>query len=258
MQENLIALNIESNLKTPLPESYHLPELPTLLQNELNEINKAFQETGERKQLKKTNLSKLLDIIVNDVSKYTLKPSSDYIMKIVRTLITKYPALAPNKDPHTTWVYRLSNKFSSLRNELKKVTGVSEETVVVPREPGQKREYRRGSEYQRYRGAVNSSPQYPDGENHSSLQAAAVKLQEHYKQEDQNQEFITSNMALTFALRRQYLNEMSPGIRQVQAKYPYLFHDEQVKTELLWTKIYKYMAYSGIRDIFMLAKIFEK
>ena len=122
----------ESNLKKPLPKDYSIPELPTLLYTELNEISKIFHETGERKQFSRKHLTKLLDIIASDVSKYTLKPSSEYVIKIARTLVTKYPALAPSEDPYSKWINRLNDKFRSLRNQLKKVQGA--ESVAGPRE----------------------------------------------------------------------------------------------------------------------------
>ncbi len=52
--------------------------------------------------------------------------------------------------------------------------------------------------------------------------------QEYHKQGGENMDVINSNMALTFALRRQYLNDTSPSIRDIQGKYPYLFQDDQV------------------------------
>ncbi len=170
--------NLESNLKQPLPKEYEIPEFPTLVVSELNQMEKIFQATGERRQLSKKGLTKVLDTIASDVAQYTIKPSPQYKLKIAKALVAKYPSLAPEKDPCSKWVYRLNDKFASLRSQLRKVKGgelFEKHREVTPRSLQgldlDKRQYRK------YRGEVNASPRYPDGESRASLERATAKLQ---------------------------------------------------------------------------------
>ncbi|XP_071350986.1 sterile alpha motif domain-containing protein 3-like isoform X2 [Trachinotus anak] len=81
------------------------------------------------------------------------------------------------------------------------------------------------------RGEVNYLPDYPDGQDDSSLEDARQFMVEEMKKKTPNGALIKQKMDLTFALRRNEVVKDKPAINQICQRWPALFTEHQVCLE---------------------------
>ncbi|XP_049889945.1 sterile alpha motif domain-containing protein 3-like [Epinephelus moara] len=81
------------------------------------------------------------------------------------------------------------------------------------------------------RGEVNYLPDYPDGQDDSSLEDARQLLVDEMKKKTPNGALIKQKMDLTFALRRSEVVKDQPAINQICQRWPALLTEQQVCLE---------------------------
>lgn len=81
------------------------------------------------------------------------------------------------------------------------------------------------------RGEVNYLPDFPEGQDDSSLEDARQRMVEEMKKKTPNRVLIKQKMDLTFALRRNEVVNDQPAIIQICQRWPALFTEHQVCLE---------------------------
>lgn len=75
---------------------------------------------------------------------------------------------------------------------------------------------------------VNFLPNFPDGEDETSIEYKRKELVEEMKKHRPTAALMTKNMDSTFALRRQELVNLEPPVKDTMEKWPALFTEGQV------------------------------
>lgn len=75
---------------------------------------------------------------------------------------------------------------------------------------------------------VNYLPDYPDGQDDSSLEDARQLMVDEMKKKTPNGALIKQKMDLTFAFRRNEVVKDKPAITQICQRWPALFTEHQV------------------------------
>ncbi|MEQ2174945.1 hypothetical protein GOODEAATRI_012982, partial [Goodea atripinnis] len=81
------------------------------------------------------------------------------------------------------------------------------------------------------RGEINYLPDYPDGQDDSTLEDARQTMVDEMKKKTPNGALIKQKMDLTFALRRSEVVKDKPAITQICERWPALFTEQQVCLE---------------------------
>ncbi|MED6285871.1 hypothetical protein CHARACLAT_033608, partial [Characodon lateralis] len=77
------------------------------------------------------------------------------------------------------------------------------------------------------RGEINYLPDYPDGQDDSTLEDARQTMVDEMKKKTPNAALIKQKMDLTFALRRSEVVKDKPAITQICERWPALFTEQQ-------------------------------
>lgn len=74
---------------------------------------------------------------------------------------------------------------------------------------------------------INYLPNFPDGEDETSMESKQKELVEEMKQHRPCSALITKNMDSTFALRRKELVNSEPPVKDMMERWPALFTEDQ-------------------------------
>lgn len=85
------------------------------------------------------------------------------------------------------------------------------------------------------RGIVSWEPPAVDGEDEQSCQAHVAWMQKEWKKKQHNIALVNKRMELTYSFRRQMLNSGKHLLKDVKAKYPFIFVRDQVSPNTLLT-----------------------
>lgn len=75
---------------------------------------------------------------------------------------------------------------------------------------------------------INFLPNFPDGEDETSMESKRKELLEEMKKRRPTASLIAKNMDSTFALRRQELVNLEPSVKDTVERWPALFTEGQV------------------------------
>ncbi len=207
------------------PVDYTLPRFSSLLTAQLVQNNAKHALTDMGTELQKKFLHELLEVLTEDIFKFTYNPSAEDIMKVCTKLVTEHPSLSNPIDKTGSWPNRITNKCSGKRNELRKM-GVAELQLQTPgpNDDGSSSKRRRVI----HRGAVNTLPDLNPNETEDTMNETIELLKKEFPKANADMVFVREKMMLTFPYRRHYLKKHDPKAYDMKDKYPYLFTEEQV------------------------------
>ena len=78
------------------------------------------------------------------------------------------------------------------------------------------------------REIINWEPYDVDGEDEHSCRSHQMWMQKEFKKRSPNMGVISQKMKLTFSFRRKMVNEGKHSLKDIEGKYPFLFHCDQV------------------------------
>ncbi|KAJ8287164.1 hypothetical protein GJAV_G00048360 [Gymnothorax javanicus] len=78
---------------------------------------------------------------------------------------------------------------------------------------------------------INFLPNFPDGEDETSLESKRKELQEEMKKRRPIAALISKNMDSTFAMRRKEFVNLEPPVKDAMARWPALFTESQIIAE---------------------------
>ncbi|PIK41628.1 Uncharacterized protein BSL78_21517 [Apostichopus japonicus] len=220
--EELIVGSTLSSLKGKWPDKFVIPE------KRFSDNLKVALNT--QKTLLWSQKRELMDVIANELIKYTDSPSKVQRKQIALELITKYKHLKEVLGSGTDgWEERIRDKMKNVRR-----LGRAKDASSPSSSGARKRSIAQSSlatqNQKAKRGEVNWSPIIPDGEDDKTLKEHTEVMKKEFKKNTPNVDLIKERMEITYAQRRKLINS-KPLIIEVQENYPALFSPCEIGNE---------------------------
>lgn len=215
------------------PEEFdlYIPKFSVDVEYRLRQANLLYLKDGSHlipsKELKHDILERLAETI------YALKayPTNAEFEAVASALVRAHPCLKEQGSVSgwSGWKNSLKFKMGNYRSKMRQL-GHRDVTV----NGGKQGKHSPGGDppnksiKKPRRGEVNYLPDYPDGQDDSSLENARQLMVEEMKKKIRNGVLIKEKMDLTFALRRNEVVKEKPEINEIRQRWPALFTEHQV------------------------------
>ena len=207
-------------------QSNFLPEqflIPTHKYSKMLERN-----LKEEKQLNWSNKHELLQILVDEIFKYTYYPKTVEIMSVAKCLIDTHPYLTEKLgNGYDGWIQIIRDKLKNARR------GINDPSVVWYKRKNSenKQDTHTGKRKRITPKGKNCLAGHPPGEDDTSCKMHVENLKKEMKNPQRDMELIQELMAKTFGYRRRFINEC-PQVSSVIAEYPTLKLCDVMKEEM--------------------------
>uniref|UniRef100_A0A3Q1AU35 Uncharacterized protein n=1 Tax=Amphiprion ocellaris TaxID=80972 RepID=A0A3Q1AU35_AMPOC len=190
--------------------------------------NLAYHAYNKALTLNTKPKSDILNVLTEDIYKYTPYPTDAHFSEVAKALIEKHPCL---KEPGSFngaygWKQRLKYKMGNYRTQLK-VLGCPELSINAKSKDNKSaaRKMKRAR-----RAEANFYPTLLLGETSDTLERERLDiLMEMQKRNDD--QVVRDKMAWTFAYRRQEVVDQQPRIEDFKTRWPALFSEREVNEE---------------------------
>ncbi|XP_071811273.1 sterile alpha motif domain-containing protein 3-like isoform X3 [Apostichopus japonicus] len=184
--------------------------------------------------------SLFLDSIYKEVTeKYGIYyPSKAQYDEIITKLFVKYPSMKTPQDNMPVgnlkmlWKHRLQYKFQNFRKRVAfEIAAVQKKKLKVARKPKSAPESPAAPPQW---GMKNYLPNRPETEDDASIDGHICWLQDEKRKRQPDFRGVSQSMALTLADRRTWIisSPQTPSLADIKSKYPWLFDDIQLLTEM--------------------------
>ncbi|KAL0985093.1 hypothetical protein UPYG_G00152820 [Umbra pygmaea] len=216
------------------PEVFTIPTFSMEVEFALREGNSTCLRHGTVLKITRDQKHNILDRMAWTMYNFKAYPSDKQFAKAAEALVNKHPCL---KEPGSRtgcdgWKNSLKFKMGNYRQKLRRV-GFPEVAV----NGGKRSKHRPNNEPARSnikrarRAEVNFLPNFPQGEDESSLETQRLEMVHEMTKENRDLLLINRHMQNTFALRRQEIVKSSPPVEHLQTRWPALFLEAQVHAE---------------------------
>lgn len=212
------------------PDPFIIPSFSYDIELKLRRGNEAYEKDGSLLALTSDVKTDILDKIGRAMYDFNAYPTQKQIENVSRALVEKHPCL---KEPGSTegwycWKFSLSFKMGNLRQKYR-IAGCPELLVNRKRSAGQETRKMKKAK----RSEINFLPDFPQGRSSNSLEEERIILVDEVKKKNVDCNLIDSLMGQTFALRRQDIVENEPLVTEIESRWPALFSERQVSSEIL-------------------------
>ncbi|XP_049331238.1 uncharacterized protein LOC111197562 [Astyanax mexicanus] len=215
------------------PETFEIPNFPVDIEYRLRQGNLVYMNDGTCLKLTKELKHGILEKLAETIFEFKAYPNNNEYEQVAAALIMKHPCLT-EKGSHTGWAgwkNSLKFKLGNYRTKRRKagcpdvsVNGGKRSLNHPDLEPSRK------NIKKPKKCELNFLPSFPEGHDHSSLEAARKVLLDEMQKRTPNASVLKQKMDLTFALRRKEVVESKPVIRDVVERWPALFLENQVSS----------------------------
>lgn len=213
------------------PETFEIPIFSVDIEYRLREGNLAYMKDGTfivpSRDMKHAILEKLAE------SMYSFKayPLDEDFGVVAAALINKHPCLKEPGSPTGWYGWKNSLKFKmgNYRTKLRKAG-----CLDVAINGGKRGKYFPEGESatknikRPKRSEANFLPNFPEGQDETSLEMDRDALVEEMKKRQPNRTLISLKMDQTFPLRRREIVETGPPVQKMVERWPALFTESQV------------------------------
>ncbi|XP_015253622.1 PREDICTED: uncharacterized protein LOC107099862 [Cyprinodon variegatus] len=231
-----ILSNSSQERRQQWPEEFdmYIPKFSVDVEYRLRQANLLHFRDGTHlipsKELKHDILERLAETI------YALKayPTNSEFEAVATALVRVHPCLKEQGSASgwSGWKNSLKFKMGNYRTKMRRL-GHCDVTVNGGKHgkhsPGGDPPNKRIKKPKR--GEINYLPDYPDGQDDSSLEDARQIMENEMKKKTPNGALIKQKMDLTFALRRSEVVMDKPAIAEIRQRWPALFTEQQVCLE---------------------------
>ncbi|XP_076145718.1 uncharacterized protein LOC143127899 [Alosa pseudoharengus] len=210
-----------------------VPEFTYEVELILAEGNLAYEKTGKRLKLLKGQKHNVLQTIADKINSLTAYPDDKLLGSVAQALVNKHPCLRDPASPGWyAWLYSLKFKMGNYRYKLKQA-GCLEVTVNAGKRSknNPERQPPHSKIKKPRRAEVNFLPNYPRGEDGSTLEQLRQEIVEECKMQDKNMMQIQRLMQTTFALRRKEIISDVLPLADVLVRWPALMLESQISAE---------------------------
>ncbi|KAG2463633.1 ERD23 protein, partial [Polypterus senegalus] len=191
----------------------------------LREGNAEFEKTGRPLKLTRDQKHDILDKLASTIYGFSAYPSGKQIAFVAEALVTKHPCLkeAGSNTGWNGWKNSLLFKMGNYRNKMRRAGCIEVSINAGKRSQNNPDNESPHSGIKRpKRAEVNFLPNFPKGENSTSLECLREQIIEELKKTERNLPLIGRMMQTTFALRRQTIIQFSPPVKEILDLWPAL------------------------------------
>ncbi|XP_039621640.1 uncharacterized protein LOC120537072 [Polypterus senegalus] len=200
----------------------------------LREGNAEFEKTGRPLKLTRDQKHDILDKLASTIYGFSAYPSGKQIAFVAEALVTKHPCLkeAGSNTGWNGWKNSLLFKMGNYRNKMRRAGCIEVSINAGKRSQNNPDNESPHSGIKRpKRAEVNFLPNFPKGENSTSLECLREQIIEELKKTERNLPLIGRMMQTTFALRRQTIIQFSPPVKEILDLWPALRIESEVYAE---------------------------
>lgn len=209
------------------PREFPIPRFPYNVEVQLQRGNEHFRETGTHLKITPGLKSDILQKLAEEIFQYTAYPQNYQIDEVAGALITKCPCL---KEPSATgyygWMISLKYKMANYRTKMRNI-GCPEVTVNALKNKRSDESLPAQNVKKPKKAEVNFFPSHPAGESDQSLENVRLELLNDVKQRN-SALCIKQKMSKTFSYRRKEVVQEKPAAAEFKARWPALFHIDEV------------------------------
>lgn len=215
------------------PDSFPVPTFSHEVEFKLRQGHTAFDNTGKTTTVTRSQRHDILENMAATIYSFKAYPSGEEIGKAAEALITTHPCLreSGSRTGFDGWKTSLKFKMGNYRTKLSKA-GCPEVAVNAGKRSrnNPERESPHSNIKRPRRAEVNYLPNFPKGEDPTSLQRLKLQIIEEIAKTERNLTLIEKLMQMTFALRRQEIVSDSPPVKEILENWPALRTESQVST----------------------------
>lgn len=216
----------------PWPEFFDIPNFSVDVAFRLRQADLACMRDKTHWNVPKDMKHSILEKLAETIYKFDAYPTVEQLQSVARALISKHPCLREPGSPDgcSGWKYSLKYKMGNYRGKLKRA-GCIEVAINAGKGGGPQMASKGLKRPKRYE--VNYLPDIPEGQSEDSLEAARKLLVEEMKKRNPSGTVIASKMDQTFPMRRREIVEAGPPVKTLKERWPALFTERQVSTEII-------------------------
>nr|XP_023667243.1 uncharacterized protein LOC111843693 [Paramormyrops kingsleyae] len=213
---------------------FSIPTFSLDVELKLREGNAEFEKNNKYLQLTRDVKHDILEKLASEMYGYKAYPSDKEIAMVAEALVLKYPCLkeAGSETGWNGWKNSLKFKMGNYRSKMRRA-GCPEMTVNAGKRSRMNpdNESSHSNIKRPKRAEVNFLPNFPQGENPSTLEQLRQKVVDEMKKAEKNLLLIKKMMQTTFALRRQTIVKTCPPVKELMELWPALKMESEVYAE---------------------------
>ncbi|XP_059180231.1 sterile alpha motif domain-containing protein 3-like [Centropristis striata] len=216
------------------PGSFQIPTFGFDVELTLRQGNTEFEKTGRPLKLSRDQKHDILEKLASVIFGFKAYPSDKEIAMVAEALVAKHPCLkeAGSTTGWNGWKNSIKFKMGNYRTKMRRA-GCQEVTVNAGKrsQRNPENEPSHSNIKRPKRAEVNFLPNFPQGEDPSSLEHLRQVIVEEVKKTERNLPLISKMMQTTFALRRKTIVMSCPPVKQLMDLWPALQMQSEVYAE---------------------------
>ncbi|KAI4814508.1 hypothetical protein KUCAC02_003700 [Chaenocephalus aceratus] len=212
------------------PDIFPVPTFSYEVEHVLGEGNSAFETYGKTLKLNRGQKHNILESMAAVMHNFKPYPSDRDVGMAAEALVTAHPCLKElgSVSGWYGWKIFLKFKMGNYRTKLARSGCVEVAVNAGKRSINNPDKDHPHSKIKRARRAeVNYLPNFPRGENQTSLEEMRIQILQEVEKSEKNLILIEKLMQMTFALRRQEIVQENPLVRDFLEKWPALRMESQ-------------------------------
>ncbi|XP_056606334.1 uncharacterized protein LOC130424571 [Triplophysa dalaica] len=211
------------------PEPFEIPTFPVDVEYRLRQGNLQYMRDQKYLQVSGELKHEILEKLSETIYIFKAYPDKENFEDVAAALIKKHPCLTlPGScKGWNGWYDSLRWKMGNYRSKLRRA-GCLDVSINAGKRRGQQpqKSIKKSKRYE-----INFLPNFPEGEDETSMESKRKEIVEEMKKRRPNSMLIAQNMNSTFALRRKELIEREPAVKDTVERWPALFTESQVLAE---------------------------
>uniref|UniRef100_A0A8C6LP38 Sterile alpha motif domain-containing protein 3-like n=1 Tax=Nothobranchius furzeri TaxID=105023 RepID=A0A8C6LP38_NOTFU len=199
--------------------------------------NDDFEKNKRHLKLTRDLKHEILEKLASEIYRFKAYPSDREIENAARALVAKHPCLQEAGSETGFYGWKNSLKFK-MGNYRKKMRQAGRQEVYVNAGKRSKNNPEHEASHSNIkrpkRAEVNFLPNFPQGEDPSSLEQIRQRIVEELKKTEINLPLTGKMMQTTFALRRQAIVMSSPPVSDLIDMWPAL----RMESEVIWISLF--------------------
>ena len=212
--------------RSPWPDTFEIPYFPVDIEYRLRQGNLLYMRDKTYLQVPRDMKHEILEKLAETIYSFKAYPCDEEFNDVATALIQRHPCLTEpgSSNGCTGWKNSLKFKMGNYRTKLRRA-GCTDVAVNDGKRKDQtpQRSVKRPKRFE-----INFLPNFPDGEDETSMECKRKDLVEEMKKRRPTAALISKNMDSTFALRRKELVNLEPPVKDAIERWPALFTEGQV------------------------------
>uniref|UniRef100_A0A3Q3F7X0 Uncharacterized LOC108245180 n=1 Tax=Kryptolebias marmoratus TaxID=37003 RepID=A0A3Q3F7X0_KRYMA len=216
------------------PDPFPIPQFSHDVELQLKEANCRYAKDGSLTVIPKSLKTDILDTLADRMSKISAYPERQHYENVAKALVEKHPCL---REPGSekgwySWFHSLKFKLGNYRQKLS-AAGCPEVVVNKRKAGGSKGKCVKKSK----KGEVNYCPDPPEGQSSENMEEKRKIMEGEMLKRDPDHQLLEDLMVTTFSQRRKEIIGDQPHITELISRWPALFYEKQVITQLEFRRI---------------------